>query len=231
LQKIKQIILIIGLILICTSCGNVKYEMEINKDGSANFAYIMELNKSDFEIYQKKYDTTLKHLTSSLEQSGFSVNRYDEEETVKIEAKIYLEDVRKIDEFDTLLSPLQEGMPTISYTKNIFGEKYEINAKIDLTSYSETKKDLERDEIIANNLPIEFKLKIPVKITENNATVDEGSNLTWKLRYNQENVITAKYEIINYTPIIILCIILFLVFQCITVIIVRKIMKLKNKSE
>ena len=230
MQKIKQIILIIGLILICTSCGNVKYEMEINKDGSANFAYIMELNKSDFEIYQKKYDTTLKHLTSSLEQSGFSINRYDEEEKVKFEAKIYLEDIRKIDEFDTLLSPLQEGQPTISYEKNIFGEQYEINAKIDLTSYSETKKDIERDEIIANNLPIEFNLKIPVKVSESNATIDEGSNLTWKLKYNQENVIAAKYEIINYTTIIILCIILFIVVQFITFKIVKKIITIKNNK-
>lgn len=231
MQMIKKIILLLILTILCSSCAKVEYQMEINKDGSGNFTYLLQANKEEFEPYKEKYNAIIENAKIVLEQSGFSVNTYNDDKEVKFEAKIYIDDVKKIDEFATLLKPAIEGTPTISYSKNLFGEKYEINGVIDLTSYSDTKADLEKDELIMNNLDISFKMKIPAVSQTNNANEINEKELTWDLKYNQENIITVRYENPNYVSIITICVILFIGVQFIAIKIVKKIIIIRDKRK
>jgi len=223
LQKIKRILIFAFLIIFCTSCANVTYQLEINKDGSANLIYLLETDKEKFDEYEDKYENVLKVIENELEQNGFSVNKYEAEEKVKFEAKIYLDDINKLEEFNTLIMAGDINKPIVSYSKNLFFERYEINAKIDLKSYSQTERESKNDEIVSESLPINFVLKLPVTPNSHNASKTEENYLIWELAYNQENIITAKYEIINYIAIVVLALLLFAIAEIITIKIVKVI--------
>jgi len=231
LQKIKKIFLILTIIITCVSCSEINYELEINKDGSANLAYYLEFDKQLFDTYDEKYQSVIEKAQLTLEQNGFEVKKVEEQDSVKFETRIYINDIKKIDEFPTLIEPITYGQPTVLHSKNLLYETYEFNGKIDLTTYSENKNDLEKDEFIADNLEINFKVKVPTSNVRSNADEVDGEELKWKLKYNQENEVCIKYIIVNYAVIGIICLILFIGVQIFTIKIVKKIIQKRSKNE
>jgi len=231
LQKIKKLILIVCMLIVCTSCTKVEYSLEIAKDGSANFNYLIEVEEEKYENYKKKYDTTIEMAKKSLKESGFSVNQYLENEMVKLESKMYLTDITKLNEYSTLLNPINSTQPIISHEKNIFFEKYVINGKIDLTNYSENPKDDEKDKLVSESLPITFTIKAPVNVKKTNANENVDKQLTWNLKYDEENIIEVEYVIMNTLSVGIVFFTLFVVIQIITIQVVMKLTMSRKKEE
>ncbi len=232
MKKLLNIAIFVFICSIFTSCSDVKYNLEINEDGSANFSYILSVNEDIYEDYASKYKTTLEKLEEELRNAGFSVNESFNNDEKVFEAKLYIDDIKNIDSFNTVLLQAIEGEPIVSYSKNIFLEKYKINAKIDLVDYNAGTRESKNDEYVEENLGVTFNLKVPVsKVSSSNANVDNGNFLTWNLKYNHENTINVEYNIINIYAVAGAIILAFILAQIIVILIVMKIIKKRSSEE
>ena len=195
LKNILKIIFLSTFIFLCSGCADIDYTLTINKDNSGVLEYLVKLE--DVEINVDIYEGIIDAIVTELETNGFVVERT--EETVKATKKI--ENVLEIDELDSLIKT--DATNVVRMEKNFFVTRYYLDAKVDLTGYSKTAKELKLDKELKELLDIKFNLNLPVKSNVSNAEIENGKMLTWKLNYGEENIIKVEYSFINKEIVII----------------------------
>lgn len=196
MKNILKIIILSLLAFLCTGCASVDYTMTINKDDSADLEYIIRIdgNSIDEEMYVGILDTII----TELETNGFIVQKTENE----FKAKKKIDNILTLDEFDSLIR-LNRASSIVTKEEGIFATNYKFDAKVDLTGYSQTAKELKFDELIRENVDIKFNLNLPVKSKSSNSGVEKSKSLIWNLNYGDENFIEVEYSSINKEVILI----------------------------
>ena len=196
MKNILKIIILSLLTFLCIGCASVDYTMTINKDDSADLEYIIRIdgNSIDEEMYVGILDTII----TELETNGFIVQKTENE----FKAKKKIDNILTLDEFDSLIK-LNKASSIVTKEEGIFATNYKFDAKVDLTGYSQTAKELKFDELIRENVDIKFNLNLPVKSKSSNSDVEKSKSLIWNLNYGDENFIEVEYSSINKEVILI----------------------------
>lgn len=200
----------IGLISMCllvlvtlTGCVNVDYELKINKDGSGDISYVYGFSKETLESLQISAEDMVESMKDQAEESSYTVEAYEDEEISGFKASKHIEDLTK--DFS-----LQEAFGEdyvkdtenngIKIEKSYFTTKYSQNAEIDLTNM----------EDLAGNVKMTYKVNLPAKAKENNATeVSENSKeLKWELTAGEVNKVEFVAQEINMLVIAIAAVII-----------------------
>lgn len=213
LKNIFKIIFLSIFVCLCTGCANIDYTLSINKDDSATLEYLMKIEETEIniDIYSGIIDTIVAELTTN----EFVVERTQNE----IKATKQIDNILELDELDSLIKA--NDLYIIKSEKGIFTTDYIFDAKIDLTGYSKTAKELKLDKELKELLDIKFNLNLPVKSSDSNLENKQTKNLSWNLSYGEENILKATYSLIN-VEIVIIPILTLVIFAIILIIIKHK---------
>ena len=227
MKKVLKLFTIIAMMLIVlTGCVQVNYEVEVNKDGTADIAFIYGFEKE----YLKDMETTGEELTEEMkknaETSEYAVEAYSDDKIEGIKATKHAETLAEV----SLEEAFGEEYVKDSEENQMKTEKkgakmvYSQNAEIDLTSMGKE---------MASYVNMKYTVKLPVAVGENNAddVSDDKKTLTWNLKAGEINKIqfeasgTGKLT----TTLIILAIAIGVLVVAAIVVVVLKSIK-KNKE-
>lgn len=219
LKNILKTIFLSIFVLICTSCANVDYKLTINEDESASLEYLIKIEdaKINIDIYSGIIDVIIKEL----ETNEFVVTR----EINKIKAIKEIENILDLDELDSLIK--SNGDYIVRSDEGFFTTNYIFDAKIDLTGYSKTAKELKLDKELKELLDISFELNLPSEAKYSNSNVEEGKILAWDLEYGEENIIQVGYSLLNWWAIAAIVLIIVIL---VVILILLKIRKDKKQT-
>ena len=186
---------------------------------TANFTY----------DYKKIYDYNLNVELYGLENNensnnmnDFLNNNYKDSKTVSIQ-RIDIKSPEDFQNFNDKLASLNEKyqeLPTVI-----------VNDKVYAGISDETKNSLKEyiDSLDnGNNYELSYKVNIPYKVLNNNATSIEGNTLIWKCNYFSENKISYSFEIFKVSSVIL---IIFIIAMIILGIFVINIIRIKIKMD
>jgi len=219
LKNILKIIFLSIFVFLCTGCATIDYTLSINKDDSATLEYLISIEETEINI--ELYSEIVDSIILDLEANEFLVERSQNE----IRATKQIENVLELDELDSLIKA--NDMYIVNSEKGIFTTDYVFDAKIDLTGYSKTAKELKLDKELKELLDIKFNLNLPTKSSDSNLETKQTKNLTWDLSYGEENVLYATYSLVN-AEVVIIPILTLIIFTIILIVI--KIMKDKKQT-
>lgn len=219
-------IMVIALIVL-TGCVDVNYEVTLNKDGTADVAYVYGFDKATLE----QMGTTAEDMTSEMKQnaeaSEYEIEAYSDDKVEGFKAKKHVENPA-----DISLEEAFEGYVTDSEENQFKVEKkgskttYSQNANIDLTSM---------DTTMASMVTMKYTVNLPVKAGKNNAdeVSEDGKTLTWNLTAGEENIIEfeATSSSSAVTIAIIVVVALVVIGIAVAVVVVRKSKKGKSKDK
>lgn len=215
-------IMIIALIVL-TGCVNVNYEVTLNKDGTADVAYVYGFQKEFLE----QMGTTAEDMTSDMkqnaEESEYEIETYSDDEVEGFKAKKHVENLAEIsleeafgsenvtDSEENQFKVEKKGLKTV----------YSQNAKIDLSTM---------DETTASAVTMKYTVNLPVKAGNNNASEvsKDGKTLTWNLKAGEVNEINFEASSSALVTGIIIAVIVLVVIGA---AIVAAIKKSKNNEE
>ena len=219
LKNVFKIIFLSIFVGLCTGCVSVDYILSINKDNSATLEYLVELEEAEInvDVYSGVVDSIIKEL----ENNGFVI----EKTTNQIRAAKQIDNILELDEFDSLIKA--NDLYIVREEEGVFTTSYYFDAKIDLTGYSKTAKELKLDKELKELLDINFKLNLPVDSKDSNLEEKQSQNLSWDLIYGEENIIKAEYSLIN-AEVAIITILTVIIFAIILIAI--KFIKTKKET-
>lgn len=225
MRKTLSLIVIMLIILVAlTGCVQVNYEVSINKDGSAEIAYVYGFNKEFLEQQGASADEMTEDMKKNAQNSEYEIESYSDDTISGFKATKHLE---KASDF-SLQEAFGNGYITDSEENKIKVESqnekttYSQNADIDLTSMSQ----------MAEYVTMKYTIKLPVKVGENNASEvsKDGKILTWNLKAGEST--NVKFEAVNagIMPLILKCAALVLLIVIAIVIIKTFLNNKKSKN-
>lgn len=222
MKKVLSLILIMILALIVlTGCVDVNYEVTLNKDGTADIAYIYGFEKASLEQLGTNVEDMTSDMKQNAKESGYTIETYADDEIEGFKAKKHVENLSDVSLEEAFgASYIKDSEENkLKIEKNGMKTTYSQNANIDLTSL---------DETTASMVTLKYTVNLPVKAGENNA--DEVSNggktLTWNLTAGEANEVSFNASS-NMLTTIILAVVIALVVIAIVVIVVVAV---KNKK-
>ena len=218
-------IIMIMMLIVLTGCVNVNYEITLNKDGSADVAYIYGIEKSALQQMGTTAESMTEEMKKNAEESEYTIEAYSDDTMEGFKASKHVENLSDI----SLSEAFGEENVTDSEENQFKVEKkglksvYSQNANIDLSSM---------DTSTASMVTMKYTVNLPTAVGENNA--DEVSNdnktLTWNLEAGAVNEINFEASSsIPVVTIIVIAIIAIVVIGAI-VILVKKLKKNKKES-
>lgn len=221
-------IIMVMLLALLTGCVNVNYEVTLNKDGTADVAYIYGFDKTTLE----QMGTTAEDMTSDMKQnaeaSEYEIEAYLDDKIEGFKAKKHVENLADISLEEAFSSQYVTDSEENQFKVEKKGPKtiYSQNAKIDLTSM---------DSSMASMVTMKYTVNLPVKVGENNASEvsKDGKTLTWNLEAGKVNEISFKASSnVLVTVAIIIVVTLIIIGVVVAVItVVKKLNKGSNKAE
>lgn len=225
MKKVLSLVTIMIILLIMlTGCVNVNYEVTLNKDGTADVAYVYGFDKEALE----QMGTTAEDMTSDMKQnaeaSEYEIETYSDDEVEGFKAKKHVENLADISLEEAFGSEnvTDSGENQFKVEKKGLKTVYSQNAKIDLSTM---------DETTASVVTMKYTVNLPVKVGKNNASEvsKDGKTLTWNLTAGEVNEI--NFEASSSNPILIFAIIAILVVIGVIVVVELTIKKLKKNKE
>lgn len=229
MKKVLSLVLIMILaLIILTGCVDVNYEVTLNKDGTADIAYIYGFEKASLEQLGTNVEDMTSDMKQNAEESGYTIETYADDEIEGFKAKKHVENLSDVSLEEAFganyIKDSEENKLKIE--KNGMKTTYSQNANIDLTSL---------DETTASMVTLKYTVNLPVKVGENNA--DEVSNggktLTWNLTAGEANEVSFNASSNLLVTIIIIVVVALVVIAAIVaiIIILKKKKTNKNKEE
>lgn len=225
MKKVLSLVTIMIILLIMlTGCVNVNYEVTLNKDGTADVAYVYGFDKEALE----QMGTTAEDMTSDMKQnaeaSEYEIETYSEDEVEGFKAKKHVENLADISLEEAFGSEnvTDSGENQFKVEKKGLKTVYSQNAKIDLSTM---------DETTASVVTMKYTVNLPVKVGKNNASEvsKDGKTLAWNLTAGEVNEI--NFEASSSNPILIFAIIAILVVIGVIVVVELTIKKFKKNKE
>lgn len=200
MKKIISLTLVMVMLLfVLTGCVKVDYEVQLNKNGSADVAFIYAFEKEALEQMGAKPEDATKEMESQSEKNGFKLESFTDDKYVGFKASKHIDKAEDV----SLQEAFGEGYVKDSENNKIKVEKngsktvYSQNAEIDLSGLNGMEKAI----------TMKYTVKLPVKAKTNNAqeVSKDGKTLTWNLKAGEVTKVefTASSGGINTTVIVI----------------------------
>lgn len=212
----KTIGLVMALVLVLialTGCVKVDYEVKVNKDGSGDISYVLGFTKKTLDSLQVTAEDMTESMREQAEKSAYTVDTYEDDEIAGFKAQKHIDDLStnlSMEEAFGKENVKDQEENGINVKKGLFKTEYSQNAQIDLTNLSN----------LGDSIKIVYKVKLPAKAKENNATEVNGKELTWNLEAGKVNQIEFTATGINVLPIIIIVLVVVVVIAAIVIIFV-----------
>lgn len=223
MRKILSLISIMAILLIAlTGCVSVNYEVTLNKDGTADVAYIYGFEKEMLEQLETSAEDMTSDMKENAEESEYEIEMYSDDKIEGFKAKKHIENLADISLEDIFgeenVKDSEENQ--IKIEKKGLKTMYSQKANIDLSSM---------DESTASIVEMKYVIKLPVKAGKNNASEvsEDGKTLTWNLKAGEINEI--NFEASESSTII--CIILVIAVAVIVAIVLIFSKKSKKNSK
>lgn len=221
-------IIMVMLLALLTGCVNVNYEVTLNKDGTADVAYIYGFDKTTLE----QMGTTAEDMTSDMKQnaeaSEYEIEAYLDDKIEGFKAKKHVENLADISLEEAFSSQYVTDSEENQFKVEKKGPKtiYSQNAKIDLTSM---------DSSMASMVTMKYTVNLPVKVGENNASEvsKDGKTLTWNLEAGKVNEISFKASSNVLVTVAIIIVVTLIIIGVVVagITVVKKLNKGSNKAE
>lgn len=200
-KTVKSMIFMVMMLvtLFClTGCANVNYEIRLERNGSGEISYTMGYDKTfmasmGVNTSALESDTTLKEMMTDAEKEGYSVEKYEDNDTYGFKASKKVNNVQE--EFslqNTIGEEKEESNDKIVYEKTLLKTKYSQDAKMDLAMAEGTStQETAMMKAMIGQIKISYKVVLPFKAGENNATTvsEDGKTLEWKMEAGKVNEI------------------------------------------
>lgn len=191
--KLVLCIVFTGILLVSlTGCANVNYEITLQKDGSGEITYIMGYDKSFLNSMQVSIDTlkdsnSLEQTKQEATQAGYSVEEYEDENTYGFKAYKHVSNIQN--EFKMMEDSSESD--AIQYEKSLLKITFSQDAKLDLSNVTGDEEDDALTTAILGQMKISYKIVLPFKVGDNNATTvsEDGKTIEWELKAGQTNEI------------------------------------------
>ncbi len=211
-----MIVLVIGL----TGCVNVNYEVTLNKDGTADIAYVYGIEKSALQQLGSTAEGLTEEMKQNAEESEYEIEAYSDDTMEGFRAKKHIENLSDI----SLAEAFGEEYVTDSEENQFKIDKeglktvYSQNANIDLSSM---------DDNTSSMVKMKYTVKLPTKVGDNNASEvsNDGKTLTWNLEAGKINEI--NFTATSSSPVVTIAIIVIaaLIIIVVAVVIIKKLKK------
>lgn len=224
MKKVLSLVAIMIIALIAlTGCVDINYEVTINKDGTADIAYVYGFEKEFLEQMETTADEMTSDMKQSAEASEYSIEAYSDEKVEGFKAKKHVDNLSEI----SLAEAFGETYVKDSEENQIKVEKkgsktvYSQTANIDLTSMDESMKSM---------VTMKYTIKLPTKVGKNNAdeVSKDGKTLTWNLTSGEVNEINFEASSSGTITSLLIIIALVVVGAVIVIIVVSKSKKSKE---
>lgn len=212
MKKIKLFLVMLFMFFL-TGCSSYEMNMEISKDKSMNLSITILSDYEDVII-----SDNISLLKDKLEQYGFNVSEYDNEDNYGLVINKYYDNIDDIsyglrkDEFDLLYFYNND------YDLDVENKMFNVDKGIDVNRYAANMYiDLSDLDINIENSNIVFKVVVPNGTISNNANLvsEDGNTLTWNISSLGKTDIDFVFEVQSYDVIyygIGVIVIIFLVF-------------------
>lgn len=220
--------IMVMLLVVLTGCVDVNYEVTLNKDGTADVAYVYGFDKATLE----QMGTTAEDMTSDMKQnaeaSEYEIETYSDDEIEGFKAKKHIENLADISLEEAFGSQYVTDSEENQFKIEKKGSKtvYSQNAKIDLTSM---------DSSMTSIVTMKYTVNLPVKVGENNASEvsEDGKTLIWNLTPGEVNEINfeASSNVLVTVAIIIVVALIIIGVAVAVIIVVKKSNKGNDKAE
>lgn len=188
MRKILSLISIMAILLIAlTGCVSVNYEVTLNKDGTADVAYIYGFEKEMLEQLETSAEDMTSDMQENAEESEYEIEMYSDDKIEGFKAKKHIENLADISLEDIFgeenVKDSEENQ--IKIEKKGLKTVYSQKANIDFSAM---------DESTASMVTMKYVIKLPVKVGENNANEvsEDGKTLTWNLKAGEINEINFE---------------------------------------
>lgn len=198
-RTLKSVLLVAFLSLtlfVLTGCANVNYEIKLERDGSGEVSYIMGYDKAFLSSMQVsvddiKEDDSFDEVKQEATNEGYTIEEYEDESTYGFKAYKHVNNIQnefKIDE-DT------DADDGIKYEKTLFKTKYSQNLALNLSDIIGEEEDA-LTKAILGQMKISYKIVLPFKVGENNATTvsEDGKTVEWILKAGEANEVKFVAE-------------------------------------
>ncbi len=227
MKKVLSLISIMAILLIAlTGCVSVNYEVTLNKDGTADVAYIYGFEKETLQQLGASAEDMTSDMKDNAETSNYQIEAYSDDKIEGFKAKKHIENLSEISLEDAFGSENVKDSEENQIKIEKKGSKtfYSQKASIDLS---------EMDESTASMVTMKYVIKLPVKVGENNASEvsEDGKTLTWNLKAGETNEISFEAESNYLTTIIMISIAILLVIIILIVVFLNKGKKNKKSDK
>lgn len=219
------------IVLVClTGCANINYEIKLNKDGSGDVSYVIGYDKAFLTSMGVKQsdlanNDKLEEMKKKAQQDGYTVETYEDDATFGFKANKAVKNIQEEFSVKNTIGTGSEENEEINFEKSLLKTKYSQNAKMDLSiPQSGTSQENAMVYAIMGQMKISYKITLPFKVGENNATTvsEDGKTLEWKMQYGKVNEIKFQAEE-DYTMIALAGLaVLLLIVVVIIIIALRK---------
>lgn len=227
MKKVLSLTAIMIILLIAlTGCVDVNYEVTLNRDGTADVAYVYGFDKATLQQMGTTAEEMTRDMKQNAELSEYTVEVYSDDDMEGFKAKKHIENLSEIsleevfgtenvkDSEENQFKIEKKGLKTL----------YSQNAKIDLSSM---------DETTASMVTMKYTVKLPTAVGANNA--DEVSKdkktLTWNLTAGEVNEISFKATELNMVIKIIAIVVLVLLIIGIIIVVIKSVKKHKKEKD
>lgn len=244
-KMVKEILvaLIAAIVVICLSgCARVNYEVNVNKDGSADVSYVMGYDKeflnsmgvSEDDLGEDAFEDMKKDATDD----GYQIEEYNDDQIAGFKASKHFDKMSdfKLDGVANAEVSTEEANNEISFNKMLLDTKISQNAKLDLTEINSSDEDSEVSSItnmLLGQMKFTYKVTLPFKASDNNATTvsEDGKTLEWTLTPGEVNEV--RFEATeNLNTIVLACVVAAVAIVVVIIVVIGMSSKKKiSKKE
>lgn len=181
----KAILLALAAVLLLLSgCAKGTAHITVNKNGSVDVAVKLALDSRTQSLLGGKMEDSL---LSRLQESGIRLEKIQNGDSVEYQ---YLKSYASMEEIQAAKVDSQFIHSTVKTAESWFYTKYDIESKINISTYSDKLMDSLSSSgipatlvrLLMQSFAFDFKLTLPVNLYgANNATEQAGRTLTWHL--------------------------------------------------
>lgn len=186
---IRKVLGIIATILLLSGCVKADMGIQLNKNGSGTSIIRMGVEE---EIISMTNEDVMGEMEEEFTEDGYEVKEYDfgDEKYKGIEATKPFKDINKFSFNDD-----EEASFEWTTKQSLFKKTYIFRGTADPDNLGQLD---EADQMMMNQLKLNFFLQLPFSPTDHNATEVDGKQLTWEMDFNDTNEIYAEGSQPNY---------------------------------
>lgn len=198
---IRKVLGIIVTILVLSGCVKADMGIHLNKNGSGTSIIRMGIEQ---DIISMTNEDVMGEMEEEFTDDGYKVKEYDfgDDKYQGIEATMPFKDINTFS-----FNEDEEGSFDWTTKQSLFKKTYIFRGTADPNNMGQLDG---ADQLMMNQLDLNFFLQLPFTPTDHNATKADGKQLIWEMDFNKTNEIYAEGSSPNYITYSVLGIIILL---------------------